>query len=363
MSNQKDIFDTNAMKTVPNSVIRATDIAFSPIQTDQAVQIPFAIEGVGNYLPSQIIHNHEYEQQYGIDADWIARRTGIFQRRQAPPDMRCSDMAIKAIERMRERYPFNNDQLDMIIFSSMSGDFSAPPTACIIQGKLGARHAKAFDIIGSCTSFLQSLHIAGLYLAMKQVKTVLLVSADLALRGKNDHDKNTAILLGDGAGCMLLTQQDAGDRGIIAHDFGTDGREWDVATILGGASTYPVPDDIVGDKYWFAMDGKRLFRIASRYISASIQRTLDRAGLSLSDIDLFIPHQANYRIIEHVLKRHQINSDKMKLTIGQYGNTATSSIPITFAEYVTVSANQPNQLIMSIGFGAGFNWSTVIIKC
>lgn len=326
------------------------------------ITFPLKIVSSGYYVPKKVITNNFYAEKFNLDETWIENITGIKERRFAEDTEECSDLAVKAINSMMKKTSISIDDIDLIIFSSMGGDYSSPPTACIIQNKIKAYNAKVFDIIGSCTSFVQSLQVASLYLNSGLAKNIILVSSDIPSRGSNPQDKSTRILFGDGAGCILLNPDTSNTYGIISQDFGTDGRYWDVATILGGGTTYPVPNDEIGDKIWFRMDGKKLYKVAIEKMEPAINRVLTKSGLKIDDIKLIIPHQANYRIIQTLLKKMNAKEEKMYLTIEKYGNTATSSMLISLAEAFQLGKISKGEYLLLAGFGAGFNWGIVLLK-
>jgi 3-oxoacyl-[acyl-carrier-protein] synthase III len=365
-------------EVITKPVIRAEDVAFGVIKKERIstnsgisfravkknkIQLPLKISASGYYIPKKVINNEYYAKKFKLDPIWIEKVTGIKYRHFAADDEECSDLAVKAIKAMMSKVSLKNEDIDLIIFSSMGGDYSAPPTACIIQHKVKMYNAKAFDIIGSCTSFVQSLQIASLYLKTGLAKNIILVSSDVPSRGSDPNHMKTRILFGDGAGCLLVNNEPKGESGVVAHDFGTDGRHWDVATILGGGTTYPVPNKKIGDNIWFRMDGKRIYKIAIDKISSSIDKVLKDSKMNIEDIHLIVPHQANYRIIQSLLKKLGGNREKMYLTIEKYGNTATASMAITLAEAIKEKGISKGDYLLLISFGAGFNWGVMLIKC
>lgn len=357
---QKDA--TILKKQKSKTIISATEQSFK-IQKKEIIQLPVTIVGSGYYIPQKKIDNMYYEKKFGIPHQKIKRLTGIDTRFFAHEDEECSDLASNAIDIMFQRTPIKREDVDIIIFSSMGGDYSSPPTACIIQKKQRLFNASAFDIIGSCTSFLQSFQIASMYLKTGYAKTILLVSADVPSRGSNPNDADTRILFGDGAGCILVQKEEAMKKGIVSQVFGTDGNNWDVTTILGGGTTYPVPTSKVGDRIWFRMDGKRLYRIAIDRLWPAILKVLDDANITMEQIKLIVPHQANHRIIQTLLRRMGVSESKMALTINEYGNTATSSMVITLSKYLQKGIMKNGEYLLLIGFGAGFSWGVILLKC
>lgn len=358
--NTHDSFHVDSSTT--KTVINANDVAFE-ISPRYQIKFPVKISSSGYYVPERIITNHDHAKTYHIDPDWIESLTGIKERRYAAPSEQCSDLAVKAVRNMDNSYPGSLDDVDLIIFSSMSGDYSAPPTACIIQHKLELYGAKAFDIIGSCTSFVQSFQVASLYVNSGLAKKVLLVSADITSKGVSPYEMKTSILFGDAGACVVVERDFSGQFGIVAQDFGTDGSKWDVATILGGATHYPIVKDYDEDKHlWFKMKGKELFKLAIDKLNTSILNVLNNNHIDLNDIDHIIPHQANYRIITYLMEKLGIDRNKLHLTLDRFGNTATTSIPLTLSEAIASRQIKSGQMILLIGFGAGFNWGNILLK-
>jgi 3-oxoacyl-[acyl-carrier-protein] synthase-3 len=321
------------------------------------------IQGMGKYLPDKVITNSYYETTYGFSSAWIKQVTGIEERREANNDETPSTMGAIAAQNALINAGMNVESIDLIISASMSGDFTSPPTACLIQNKLGAKNASAFDIPGSCTGFVWALNTAALYVNSGQYNTVLVVATDAALRGANKKDKNTLILLGDGAAAVIMQKSfKKHNKAILSFVSGTDGAQWEVATILGGGAKYPCPSSDIGDRYWFNMKGKEIYRLAVLYIEEGIKKALNTAGLTKDDIDLIIPHQANIRILQTILEKLDIPSKKMFVNMSKYGNTAAASIAIALVEAVEQKRLKKNDIVVVASFGAGFSWAISVIK-
>jgi 3-oxoacyl-[acyl-carrier-protein] synthase-3 len=360
------ISDLSEISPLKNITVIERDQSRYPLTKEDlkpTVKIPIAFSGCGVYVPEKVITNAVYAAKYGIKPEYIKQLTGISERRHATKEQACSDVAVGAVKSALKDYPELLKDVDLIIFSSMGGDYSSPPTSCIIQNKLKLYNTKTFDIIASCTSFVQSLQVASLYLNSGISKKTLLISADVTSKGINPYDLKTSILFGDGGACFAVTKDNTGSKGIVAQDFGTDGSKWEVATVKGGATTHPFAQPTEEDQHLlFQMKGKELFKTAIDKLQVSVKKVLDEANVTLEDIDHFVPHQANYRIITYLMKKLEVPDRKVCLTLQKYGNTATSSIPITLAEYLGDGTIKENNLVMLIGFGAGFNWGIILLR-
>jgi 3-oxoacyl-[acyl-carrier-protein] synthase-3 len=321
-------------------------------------QIPIVIKGTGYYVPERIITNEYYKEQYGYSEEWIYRVTGITERRRSTDTQFPSDLAVEAANKALTAANMTPDDLDMILFASMAGDYTAPPTSCLIQDRLKATNASTFDICGSCTGFVRAFHVGSLYIQNGYAKNVLVVSAETTFKGANVNDKDTIILLGDGAGAAILSKSDD-ESGIIAFESGSDGTKWQAATILGGSTRHL---NFSEDEYYFSMKGRDIYRLAVLHLPNAILKALQKCNLSIDDVDIIVPHQANMRILDSIAHRLEVDKSKFFVNLYKYGNTASASISIALAEAVEQDRIHKNDIVVLATFGAGFSWAVTVLR-
>jgi len=318
------------------------------------------IIATGAYLPSRIVTNAEIAKMVGLEERAIYRRTGILERRWADEKEATSDLATQVAKQAMAQVDLDPKTLDIIVVSTTSPDMIFPSTACLVQDKIGARHAAAFDLAASCSGFIFALSIAEQHLKSRQAKTVLVIAAEVKSRFINYDDPSTAILFGDGAGAVLLRASD-GERGILSCHLQTDGSKHDLIEIPGGGSRSPA---VRGGRRLntIRMKGNRLFRSVVRQFEQVIHGTVKHHGLTLSDVDHFIFHQANRRMLESLAKKCRIPMEKLTLVIERYGNTSSSSIPIALQAADEAGNLKPGQLILLGGVGGGLTGGTALIR-
>lgn len=318
------------------------------------------IIATGAYLPSRIVTNTEIAKMVGLDDRAIYRRTGIRERRWADEKEATSDLAVHAAKQAMAQAGLDPKAIDLILVATTSPDMFFPSTACLVQEKIGAGHAAGFDLAASCSGFIFALSIADQYLKNRQAKTVLVIAAEVKSRFLNYDDPGTAILFGDGAGAVLL-QASEGERGILSCHLHTDGSKHDLIEIPGGGSRSPAVRE--GRRLnTIRMKGNRLFRTVVRQFEQAIQETLKHHGLTLADVDHFIFHQANRRMLESLARKCRIPMEKLVLVIERYGNTSSSSIPIALYTAHEAGRLKPGQLVLLGGVGGGLTGGTALIR-
>ena len=318
------------------------------------------IIATGAYLPSRIVTNAEIAKMVGIEERAIYRRTGIRERRWADEKEATSDLAAQAAKQVLARSGLDPKEIDFILVATTSPDMFFPSTACLVQEKIGAGRAAAFDLAASCSGFIFALSIADQYLKNRQAKTILVIAAEVKSRFLNYDDPGTAILFGDGAGAVLLKASE-GERGILSCHLQTDGSKHDLIEIPGGGSRSPAVRE--GRRLnTIRMKGNRLFRAVVRQFEQAIHGAVKHQGLTLSDIDHFIFHQANRRMLESLAKKCRIPMEKLTLVIERYGNTSSSSIPIALQAADEAGRLKPGQLIFLGGVGGGLTGGTALIR-
>jgi len=312
------------------------------------------IIGVGSCVPEKIVVNNDLAKTVETNDEWIRTRTGIEERRVSDAKTATSDLAIVAADKALKKSGLTADQLDLIIVGTTSPDTLFPSVSCILQNKLNATKAAAFDVSAACSGFNFALTVASQFIENGTYKNILVVGADTLTKYLDWHDRGTCILFGDGAGAVVLTAADDGS-GILANWLKAEGHLGDKLVMPGGGSRG------LASKY-ITMDGKDVFKFAVRVLEESIREVLKQANLQISDINLLIPHQANIRIIDHVTKKMGLPKDKVYVNLQKYGNTSAASIPLALDEALADGKIKNGDLIVLSGFGAGLTCGANVIK-
>ena len=321
------------------------------------------IVGTGSYLPVKKLDNQELAQELGVTSDWILRRTGIRQRHVASPKQATSDLAVEAAKEAIRSSGLSTSGIDIIIVATSTPDTLIPSTACRVQYKLGAASAGAFDLGAACSGFIYGLATANGCIQSGLASNVLLIAAETRTRFVNYNDPNTAVLYGDGAGAVILSQTDKCDAGLIQLTIGADGKGNDAISIPAGGSRLPASHETV-DKclHFIHIEGRSVATSAVRCLTKLIEDSFKQAGITIDDIDLIIPHQMNLRLIKAVAKRSKIPIEKFYINIERCGNTSAASVPIALDEALKQCRIRSGSLIMLVAFGAGFTWGSVLIR-
>lgn len=320
------------------------------------------ILGTGSALPKRVLSNSDLEKMVDTNDEWIVSRTGIRERRIAEPGDATSDYAALACQRALESAGVAATEVNQIICATVTPDMMFPATACLIQDKIGATHAGAFDLSAACTGFLYGLHTASSMIAAGQAKYVLVVAGDILSRITDYEDRSTCVLFGDGAGAVLVGEVDE-DKGFRSFDLGSDGSGAKSLHMPAGGSRIPASQESVqARQHFLKMEGQETFKFAVRTMAASTEKVLQLAGLQKEDIDLLVPHQANIRIIDAARKRFGLDEDKVVVTIHKYGNTSASSIPIALDEAVREKRAKSGDLVVMVGFGGGLTWGSTAVR-
>lgn len=315
------------------------------------------IIGVGSALPDRIVTNDDLAKFVDTDDEWIKSRTGIQQRRISDKNTATSDLALAAAQKALSSANLAATELDLIVVGTTSPDYLFPSVGCILQNKLGATKAAAFDVSAACSGFNYALTVANNFIFNGSYKNILVVGADTLTKYLNWKDRGTCVLFGDGAGAVVLTKSN-GEAGIIANWLKAEGHLGDKLIMPGGGSRDP--EETNGR--FITMDGKEVFKFAVRVLEESIKEVLNRAKLKVEDIDLLIPHQANVRIINHVVKKMGLPKDKVYVNLHKYGNTSAASIPLALDEALAEGKIKNNDIIVLSGFGAGLTCAANVIK-
>lgn len=323
------------------------------------------IIGTGTYLPEKVVTNDEMKTIYGIDTSdaWIRERTGIGARRIAAPGEATSDMATAAARRALKQAGIRPEDLDMIVVGTVTPDMPFPATAVLVQANLGATHAACFDVSAACAGSLYALSIADSFIKSGQVKSALVIGAELLTRIMDWKDRNTCVLFGDAAGAMVLVPETRPDHGLLSTHLHTDGTQWDILNIPGGGSRKPFSQEVLDKReHLVRMNGREVFKTAVRVLEQCSKEALERNGYRPQDVTHVIAHQANLRILDAVLKRLEIPLEKCHLNIEQVGNTSSASVPLTLDQANRAGKLKDGDLVLMMAIGGGMAWGSALLK-
>ena len=322
------------------------------------------IIGWGYHVPERIVTNHDLEKVVDTQDEWIRSRTGIEERRVvAMSQETTASLGTQAARKALEVADVHPAKVDLIICATSSPEHIFPATASIIQDNLGATHAGAFDLSAACSGFVYALSVARAQIIAGDAEYVLVIGAETLSRMVDWTDRTTCVLFGDGAGAVLLAASDV-PGGILASVLGSDGSGAELLTIPAGGSASPASLETVSNgSHYIQMDGRAVFRFATRIMADATRQVLKKAGIRISEVDLVVPHQANKRIIQHsVLRQLKIPEDKVYVNVQKYGNTSTASIPIALCEAIDEGRVAPGDNLVFVGFGAGLTWGACAVK-
>jgi 3-oxoacyl-[acyl-carrier-protein] synthase-3 len=328
----------------------------SPLRRLTGVQIV----GTGSYVPEQVVTNDALAS-LGCDADWIIQRTGIRERRHAPPEISTSDLAVVAAQRCLEATGVDRRDIDLVVLATLSPDYLLPATAAAVQDRLGLNCA-AMDVSAACAGFMYSLVTGMQFVATGSSKLALVIGADTNSRVMNPDDKKTFPLFGDGAGAVLLAPG-AKEQGLISYTLGADGSGEQLLVRPAGGSRVPLDAANRNGASWFVkMDGRPVFKWAVRLLEDSSRQVLDAAGYKTSDVDLWLFHQANIRILDAAADALAIERGRLETHIDRYGNTSAGSVPIALDEALRAGRFRRGDLLLLCGFGGGLSWGTALMR-
>ena len=321
------------------------------------------IVGTGAAVPKKILTNADLEKLVDTSDKWIMERTGIKQRHVVSEGEKFSDLCTRAAELALKRAHMRPEQLDMILVGTISPDMPFPATSCLVQRNLGASKAAASDVAAACVGFLYGLHMADALIQSSKAENILVIGGEILTRIVDWTDRSTCVLFGDGAGAAVL-QATKGDHGILGTRMKSDGNYADFICMPGGGSNHPAndPRSIEQKLPYIKMKGNETFKVAVKAMADVSSELLREQGFRLEQVDLFIPHQANDRIINAVGERLKIPAEKVYKNIERYGNTSAASIPIALDECVREGRIKEGDLILLTAFGAGLVWGSVLLR-
>src|SRR5262245_19272911 len=321
------------------------------------------IVGTGASVPKKILSNADLEKLVETSDDWIVSRTGIRERHIAAEGEHFSEFCTRASEQALKRAHMKAEDLDMILVGTISGDMPFPATSCLVQRNIGATRAAASDVSAACVGFLYALHLADGLIQAGKADNVLVVGGEILSRIVDWTDRNTCVLFGDGAGAVIL-QSTKGDHGILGSLMKSNGNYHDFICMPGGGSDRPANDPKAIEERlpFIKMKGNETFKVAVKAMADVSQELLTEQGFTHEQIDLFIPHQANLRIIDAVGERLKIDAKKVYRNIDRFGNTSAASIPIALDECVRDSRLKDGDLVLLTAFGAGLVWGSVLLR-
>jgi 3-oxoacyl-[acyl-carrier-protein] synthase-3 len=321
-----------------------------------------SIISVGSYVPDRVLSNGDLEKMVDTSDEWIFTRTGIKERRIAAQHEATSDLAAKAARVAMERAKVTPDEIDLIILATITPDMPFPSTACLVQEKIGAEKAAAFDIQAACSGFIFALEIGQQFIMSRSYDTVLVIGAEKLSSIINWNDRNTCVLFGDGAGAAILRHRPQA-HGLLTACMGSDGGRAGLLCMPGGGSAFPPSHETVAaGLHYLRMDGKETYKNAVTAMQTAAEEALRRCELDISQIHCIIPHQANRRIIDAVAERLGAKPEQLFVNLEKHGNTSAASVAIALDEAVQTKRIQRGDLVLMIVFGAGLTWGAAVIE-
>jgi 3-oxoacyl-[acyl-carrier-protein] synthase-3 len=321
------------------------------------------VAGTGSYVPERVLTNADLEKIVDTSDQWITERTGMKERHIAAPDQAASDLAIIACEKALAEARVKPEDLDLIVVGTVTGDMPFPSTGCVLQQRLGATRAAAFDVSAGCTGFIYALSVAREMVLAGAYRTVLVVGVEVLTRITDWTDRSTCVLFGDGAGAAVLKAGKEPDTGILATYLAANGEGGRHLYMPAGGSRQPATHETVDQRlHTCKMNGNAIFKVAVRSMAEAVKRLLDDTGLAVEDVSLLVPHQANLRIIEATARLLKFPPERVFVNIAKYGNTSSATTIIALDEARRGGLAKPGDIVMLVAFGAGLTWGGVVIR-
>jgi len=320
------------------------------------------IAGTGHYCPERVLTNFDLEKMVDTTDEWIVTRSGVRERRIAAPEEATSDLALAASKEALASAGLGPEEIDGIIVGTVAGDMLFPATACLVQNRLGATKAAAFDLNAACSGFVFGVNAAHALISSGQMNRVLVVGVEVLSKLTDWKDRATCVLFGDGAGAVVLDACEPG-QGILATYMKSDGSLADLLQLPAGGTRLPASAETIarGD-HFIKMKGDGVFKYAVRAMEDATLHVLEQANLTVDDVDVFIPHQANIRIIDSVQSRLRLSAEKVVVNLDRFGNTSSATIPIAFDEVVKSGRVKSGDLVLFVAFGGGLTWGAVLFR-
>jgi 3-oxoacyl-[acyl-carrier-protein] synthase-3 len=320
-----------------------------------------SITGLGCHVPERVVTNDELSQLVDTSDEWIVERTGIRERRIAAPEEALSDVALPAAERALESAGVRPAEVDLLIVATVTPDMAFPSTGAILADRLGAKDAAAYDLSAGCTGFMYAIAQAHGMVAAGLSKKALVVGGDVLSKLMNWSDRSTCVLFGDGAGAVVMERVDRG--GFLGFELGADGAGGpDLALPAGGSRQPPTPETVANGAHYVQMNGREVFKFATRVLVSSAEAVLNECGATIDDVDVYVPHQANVRIIDHATKKLGIDPERVVVNVDRYGNTSSGSIPLALADAQSDGRLRAGELVLMTGMGAGLTWGSGLLE-
>jgi 3-oxoacyl-[acyl-carrier-protein] synthase-3 len=315
------------------------------------------ITGWGKYLPQRILTNFDLEKMVDTSDEWIRTRTGIRERRIAGRGETCSMMSLASARRALATARLPSSEVELIIVATSSPDYFVPSVASMIQDQLGAKRAAAFSLVAGCTGWVYALVTASQFIQTGAYRNALVIGTEHLSVGVDWTDRNTCVLFGDGSGAIVLEASEQ-PTGLLSFELGSDGSDYDALILPGCAGANPPSYEVLDQRlHYLQMDGRRVFKFATRVMADSVTKVVRDSDLTVDDIDLIIPHQANDRIIELARRKLRVPPEKIMVNIDRYGNTSAASIPLALVDAVEEGRVRPGDHLVFVGFGAGLTWA------
>lgn len=320
------------------------------------------IVGIGSYAPPKVLTNADLEKIVDTTDEWIVTRSGIRERRIVNEGTPASDLALEASRKALDSAGLAPEDLDLIICATVTGDMPFPATSCVIQQKLGITNTPAFDIQAGCSGWVYAVTTATQFVRTGAYDRILVIGVDILTSVTDWTDRGTCVLFGDGAGAAIVAPVDDG-AGVLATHLGADGSGADLLKIEAGGSKLRTSEETVRNRlHLIKMEGREVFKFAVKIQGEASLKALEACGLTTDDVDLFVPHQANIRIMESAAQRLGLAPEKVFINVDRYGNTSAASIPLALDEAYTTGRVKKGDIVVTVGFGAGLTWAAAVVK-
>ncbi|AXJ00986.1 3-oxoacyl-[acyl-carrier-protein] synthase-3 [Cyclonatronum proteinivorum] len=321
------------------------------------------LAGYGKAIPETVITNDELSKKVDTTDEWIRERTGIRERHVVKDGEHCSDLATQAAQAAMDKAGITAEEVDLIIVATSSPDYLMPPVSSQVQHNLGAAKAGAFSMVVGCTGFVYSLVTADQFIRSGQYRNIVVIGVEVISRNVDWNDRNTCVLFGDGAAAVVIQRTEDENKGMLAHHLGSDGSGLEHIIQVSGGTRYSVtPERLEQGMQYLKMNGREVFKFASVKMGEALKIVLDETGYSSADIDLFIPHQANARIIEFASRQARLPAEKVFVNVDRYGNTSAASVPIALTEAFEQNRLKEGDLLALVAFGAGLTWASCLFR-